>query len=465
MPQTLFDKIWNAHLVGTRADGRTLIYMDRHVLDDVRAPHAFRMLERQGRDVRRKDLTLVVQDHSVSTSPARTTRIDKAADVFVDATREAAARHHVRLLDVGDPEQGISHVVAPELGMVLPGATHACADSHAPTVGALGALGFGCGTTELVHILATQTMTLVKPKQMRIRFNGRLGSCVSAKDVILHTIGKFGIDAAQGYAVEYAGTAIESMPLEGRFTLCNMGTEFGARTGYVAPDEATFAWLSGRRFAPKGNEWEQAFACWRTLKSDDDARFDSDVSIDCDGLEPQVTWGTDPSQTIPISGVVPPSPAGHMAAHDRALSYMGFTPGVPIAGTKIDRVFIGSCTNARLSDLESAAAVVRGRKIADGVKAMIVPGSTTVKREAEARGLDAVFRNAGFAWEESGCSICAGGNRDGAKSGERCVATSNRNFENRQGVGVRTHLASPAMAAAAAIAGKLVDVRQMMDGH
>jgi len=465
MPQTLFDKIWNAHLVGTRTDGRALIYMDRHVLDDVRAPHAFRMLERQGRDIRRKDLTLVVQDHSVSTSPARTTRVDRSADVFVDATREAAARHNVRLLDVGDPEQGISHVVAPELGMVLPGATHACADSHAPTVGALGALGFGCGTTELVHILATQMMTLAKPRQMRIRFDGRLGDYVSAKDVILHTIGKLGIDAAQGYAVEYAGEAIESMPLEGRFTLCNMGTEFGARTGYVAPDDATFTWLSGRRFAPQGKNWERAVAHWRTLKSDDDAVFDSDVSIDCNSLEPQVTWGTDPSQTIPISGMVPPSSTGYAAAHDRALSYMGLTPGTPIAGTRIDRVFIGSCTNARLSDLESAAAVVRGRKIADGVKAMIVPGSTTVKREAEARGLDTVFRSAGFAWEESGCSVCAGGNRDGARPGERCVATSNRNFENRQGVGVRTHLASPAMAAAAAIAGKLVDVRQLMDGH
>jgi 3-isopropylmalate/(R)-2-methylmalate dehydratase large subunit len=255
MAKTLFDKIWDAHLVATRSDGRALIYMDRHVLDDVRAPHAFAMLERQRRAVRRKDLTLVVQDHSVSTSPARRTVIDPAANVFVDATRAAAGRHGVRLFDIGDPEQGISHVVAPELGLVLPGATHACADSHAPTVGALGALGFGCGTTELVHILATQTMTLTKPKQMRIRFDGRLGDYVGAKDVILHTIGKLGIEAAQGFAVEYAGTVVVQMPVEGRFTLCNMGTEFGARTGYIAPDDATLAWLHGRRFAPRGTDW------------------------------------------------------------------------------------------------------------------------------------------------------------------------------------------------------------------
>ena len=465
MPHTLFDKIWNAHLVATRADGRALIYMDRHVLDDVRAPHAFRMLERQGREVRRKDLTLVVQDHSVSTSPARATRIDPAANAFVDATREAAARHDVRLFDIGDPEQGISHVVAPELGIVLPGATHACADSHAPTVGALGALGFGCGTTELMHILATQTMTLTKPRQMRIRFDGRLADYVSAKDVMLHTIGKLGIDAAQGFAVEYAGEVIETMPVEGRFTLCNMGTELGARTGYVAPDDATLVWFSRRPFAPQGKEWDRAAMEWKMLRSDEDATFDSDISIDCRDLAPQITWGTDPSQTMAISGTVPASATGKIAAHDRALSYMGLAPGAPIAGTKITRVFIGSCTNARLSDLESAAAVVRDRKVAAGVKAMVVPGSTRVKREAEARGLDAVFRNAGFAWEESGCSVCAGGNRDGAQPGERCVATSNRNFENRQGTGVRTHLASPAMAAAAAVAGELVDVRRLMDGH
>jgi len=467
MPQTLFDKIWNAHLVATRCDGRALIYMDRHVLDDVRAPHAFRMLERRGREVRRRDLTLAVQDHSVSTSPQRATVYDPAANVFVDATREAAARHGVRLFDLDDPEQGISHVVAPELGIVLPGATHACADSHAPTVGALGALAFGCGTTELVHILATQVMALKKPRQMRIRIEGRPDAWVGAKDIILHTIAKLGVDAAQGFAVEYAGEAVARLPLEGRFTLCNMGTEFGARTGYVAPDDTTFQWLAGRPYAPQGEEWDRALAHWRTLRTDADARFDADLSVDCGDLAPQVTWGTDPSQVVPISGVVPDladAPPGRAAAHDRALVYMGLTPGKPIAGTRIDRVFIGSCTNARLSDMESAAAVVRGRRLAEGVAASVVPGSTFVKREAEARGLDKIFRDAGFAWEESGCSICAGGNRNNAQPGERCVATSNRNFEGRQGTGVRTHLASPAMAAAAAVTGELVDVRRLMEG-
>jgi 3-isopropylmalate/(R)-2-methylmalate dehydratase large subunit len=303
---------------------------------------------------------------------------------------------------------------------------------------------------------------------MRIRLDGRPAPYVGAKDIILHTIAKLGIDAARGFAVEYTGEAIASMPLEGRFTLCNMGTEFGARTGYVAPDDAAFQWLAGRPYVPEGKEWERALGHWRTLRADDDAAFDQDFSVDCGDLAPQVTWGTDPSQTMPISGVVPDlsdAAPGRGAAHDRALSYMGLTPGTPIAGTKIDRVFIGSCTNARLSDLESAAAVVRGRKLAEGVTASVVPGSTRVKREAEAHGLDRVFRDAGFAWEESGCSICAGGNRNNAQPGERCVATSNRNFEGRQGVGVRTHLASPAMAAAAAVTGALVDVRHLMDGH
>ena len=467
LPKTLFDKIWEAHLVATRADGRALIYMDRHLLDDVRAPDAFRMLERQGRTIRRKDLTMAVQDHSVSTAPDRTTRIDTAADVFVDATRAAAAKHGIRLFDVSDPEQGISHVIAPELGIVLPGATHACADSHAPTVGALGALALGCGTTELVHILATQTMALAKPRLMRIRLDGAPAPHVSAKDVVLHIIGQLGLDAGRGFAIEFCGSVIDAMPVEGRFTLCNMATEMGAKTVCIAPDDAVFAWLKGRPFAPQEAEWECALTHWRTLRTDEDAKFDTEIAIDCASLEPQVTWGTDPGQVMSIAKAVPDeqhTPPERRIAHGRALDYMGLTPGKPISGTKIDRVFIGSCTNSRLSDLESAAAVVRGRHVAPGVIAVIVPGSSSVKREAEALGLDHVFRSAGFAWEESGCSICAGGNRDGAKPGERCVSTSNRNFENRQGVGVRTHLASPAMAAAAAVSGKLVDVRRMMEG-
>jgi 3-isopropylmalate/(R)-2-methylmalate dehydratase large subunit len=467
MLKTLFDKIWDAHLVATRADGRALIYMDRHLLDDVRAPHAFQMLERQGYAVRRKDLTMAVQDHSVSTASDRTICIDPAEYTFVDATRGAARKHGIRLFDVADPEQGISHVIAPELGIVLPGATHACADSHAPTVGALGALAFGCGTTELVHILATQVMAIAKPKLMRIRLDGVLTSYVSAKDVVLHIIGQLGVDAGRGFAIEFVGKVIDHMPVEERFTLCNMATEMGAMTVCIAPDVAVFEWLAGRPFAPQGATWERALQYWQTLRSDDGTAFDAEVTIDCNDLEPQVTWGTDPSQVMSIAKAVPgadAAPADRKAAHGRALNYMGLNAGAPVAGTKIDRVFIGSCTNSRLSDLKCAAAVVNGRHVASGVTAIVVPGSTSVKREAEALGLDRVFRNAGFAWGESGCSICAGGNRDGAKPGERCVSTSNRNFENRQGVGVRTHLASPAMAAAAAVTGQLVDVRRLMEG-
>jgi 3-isopropylmalate/(R)-2-methylmalate dehydratase large subunit len=463
MPKTLFDKIWDAHLVARRADGRALIYMDRNVVDDVRAPHAFGQLERGGRGVRRKDLTMAVQDHSVLTDGRGTN--EPAATAFTDATRTAAMRHGIRLFDLGDPEQGISHVVAPELGLVLPGATHACADSHAPTVGALGALGFGCGTTELVHVLATQTMALARPRQMRIKLKGALGHGVSAKDAILYTIAKLGIDAGRGHAVEFSGAAIDAMPVEGRFTVCNMATELGARTVCVAPDGSTLQWLAGRPFVPVGEAWERALAFWRDLVSDDDATFDQEFDIDCSALEPQISWGTDPSQVVPISGCVP-DPAAQagerQASHRRAIAYMGLTPGAPIAGLPINRVFIGSCTNARLSDLESAAAVLRGRRVADGVVAVAVPGSTSVKRAAEARGLDRVFRDAGVAWHSSGCSLCAGGNRDAAQPGERYVSTSNRNFEGRQGAGVRTHLASPAMAAAAAVAGRIVDVRRLL---
>jgi len=465
MPRTLFDKIWNAHVVARRRDGRTLLYMDRNVVDDVRAPQAFGQLERGGHSVRRTDLTIAVQDHSVPTEGRGTN--DPAVTAFTDATRAAAARHGIRLFDIGDPEQGISHVLAPELGLVLPGATHACADSHAPTVGALGALAFGCGTTELVHVLATQTMALVQPRQMRIKLEGALGHGVSAKDAILHTIAELGTDAGRGHAIEFSGAAIDAMPVEGRFTICNMATELGARTSYVAPDEATFQWLAGRPFAPAGEAWERALTSWRELASDDDATFDQEFDIDCSGLEPQITWGTDPSQVIPISGCVPDpaaEAAERQAGHRRAIDYMGLTPGTPIAGLPINRVFIGSCTNARLSDLESAAAVVRGRRVADSVVAVVVPGSTSVKRAAEARGLDRVFRAAGFTWHASGCSLCAGGNRDAAQPGERYVSTSNRNFEGRQGAGVRTHLASPAMAAAAAVAGHIVDVRRMLAG-
>jgi 3-isopropylmalate/(R)-2-methylmalate dehydratase large subunit len=348
---------------------------------------------------------------------------------------------------------------------VLPGATHAVPDSHASTVGGLGALAFGCGTSELAHILATQVMALKRPKSMRARLDGRLGAHVNAKDVALRLIAELGVAGARGYAVEYAGTVVAAMPIEQRMTLCNLNIEMGGRSGFVAPDDQTFAWLEGRPFVPQGAMWDRALAYWRTLKSGDDAAFDREVALDCASLEPQITWGTDPSQVVNISGRVPEPAAvepGRRAAAESAFAYMGLVPGTPLVGLPVDRVFIGSCTNSRLPDLQVAAAVVRGRRVADGVVAMVVPGSSRVKREAEAAGLDRVFRDAGFFWGESGCSMCAGGNGDTGEPGERCVSTTNRNFENRQGPKVRTHLASPATAAASAIAGRIADVRHLM---
>jgi len=467
MAQTLFDKIWDAHLVARRADGRDLIYIDRHVLHELHAPHAFKKLEQAQRPVRRPDLTFSVQDHTVSTAPGRDDTTNAQSTPFLQAMREGSAKNRIRLFDIDDPEQGISHVVAPELGMVLPGATHAVPDSHACTVGGLGALAFGCGTTELAHILATQVIALKRPKRMRIRVEGRLPPHVTAKDVALRIIAEVGIAGGRGHAVEYAGAAVRAMTIESRLTLCNLSIEMGARSGFVAPDETTFAWLARRPFAPRGRQWEAALAHWRTLASDDDAQFDREVLLDCGEIEPQITWGTDPSQVVGVGGRVPELASvepGQEAAFRRALDYMGLTPGMPLAGLPVNRVFIGSCTNSRLPDLEAAAAIVRGRHVAAGVVAMVVPGSSTVKRQAEAAGLDSVFRAAGFFWGESGCSMCAGGNGDRGEPGERCVSTTNRNFEGRQGKGVRTHLASPATAAATAIAGRIVDVRQLVWG-
>ncbi len=467
MARTLLDKIWDAHLVARRTDGRDLIYIDRHVLHELHAPHAFKKLEKSQRPVRRPDLTFAVQDHTVATRPGRDDLTHAESTPFLQAMRAGSRKNGIRLFDIDDPEQGISHVVAPELGMVLPGATHAVPDSHACTVGGLGALAFGCGTTELEHILATQVIALKRPKRMRVRLEGRLAEHVTAKDVALRVIAEVGIAGGRGHAVEFAGAAVRAMTIESRLTLCNLTIEMGARSGFVAPDDAAFAWLAGRPFAPQGALWDAALAYWGTLASDDDAPFDRDVALDCGALEPQITWGTDPGQVIGIGGRVPdPSTAGlgQQPALRRALDYMGLTPGMPIAGLPVDRVFIGSCTNSRLPDLKAAAAVVRGRQVAQGVVAMVVPGSSSVKRAAEAAGLDQVFRAAGFFWGESGCSMCAGGNGDRGEPGERCVSTTNRNFEGRQGQGVRTHLVSPATAAAAAIAGRIVDVRQLVSG-
>jgi 3-isopropylmalate/(R)-2-methylmalate dehydratase large subunit len=468
MPETLFDKIWSSHLVARRADGRELLYIDRHVLHELHAPHAFEQLTKQRRPVRRPDLTFSMQDHTVATKPGRDDDTNPSGAAFLKAMRDGSARNGIRIFDIDDPEQGISHVVAPELGMVLPGATHAVPDSHASTVGGLGALAFGCGTTELAHILATQVMALKRPKRMAIRLDGALAPHVTAKDVALRIIAELGVAGARGYVVEYCGAAIRAMPIEQRMTLCNLNIEMGGRSGFVAPDDATFGWIAGRPFAPQGATWDRALAHWRTLKSDDGAAFDHEHVLDCSTLEPQITWGTDPSQVLGISGRVPDPAAvapGRRAATESALAYMGLTPGMALAGLPVDRVFIGSCTNSRVPDLQAAAAVVRGRRVAPGVVAMVVPGSTTVKREAEAMGLDRVFRDAGFFWGESGCSMCAGGNGDRGEPGERCVSTTNRNFEHRQGPKVRTHLVSPETAAATAVAGRIADVRQLLAGH
>jgi len=465
MPRTLFEKIWEAHLVARRPDGRELIYIDRHVLHELHAPHAFEQLEKQQRPVRRPDLTFSIQDHTVATRPGRTDDTNPSGAAFLKAMREGSRKNRIRLFDIDDPEQGICHVVAPELGMVLPGATHAVPDSHASTVGGLGALAFGCGTSELAHILATQVMALKRPKRMRIRLEGRLAPHVTAKDVALRIIAELGVAGARGHAVEYAGSAMAAMPIEQRMTLCNLNIEMGGRSGFVAPDDKAFQWIAGRPFTPTGALWERALGHWRTLNSDDDATFDREHVLDCSTLEPQITWGTDPSQVVGISGRVPdPASAepSRRAGYESALVYMGLEPGMALAGLKVNRVFIGSCTNSRLPDLEVAADVVRGRRVADGVVAMVVPGSSSVKRAAEAAGLDRVFRDAGFFWGESGCSMCAGGNGDRGEPGERCVSTTNRNFENRQGPKVRTHLVSPATAAATAIAGRIADVRQLL---
>jgi 3-isopropylmalate/(R)-2-methylmalate dehydratase large subunit len=467
MAGTLFDKIWDFHRVGQRADGRDLIYIDRHVLHELHAHHAFTYLAKQQRPVHRPDLTFAVQDHTVATKPGRNDTTNPSGTAFLTAMRAGTRKNGIRLFDIDDPEQGISHVVAPELGIVLPGATHAVPDSHASTVGGVGALAFGCGATEMTHILATQVMALKRPKRMRARLDGRLGAHVSAKDVALRLIAELGVAGARGYAVEYAGAAVRAMPIEQRMTLCNLNIEMGGRSGFVAPDDATLAWLEQRPYVPTGEMWDRAVAHWRTLATDEDAAFDREVALDCSTLEPQITWGTDPSQVVGISGRVPDPAAidpSRRAAAESAFAYMDLTPGTQLAGLPVNRVFIGSCTNSRVPDLQVAAAVVRGRRVAAGVVAMVVPGSTSVKRDAEALGLDRVFRDAGFFWGESGCSMCAGGNGDRGQPGERCVSTTNRNFENRQGPRVRTHLASPATAAASAIAGRIADVRQLLSG-
>jgi 3-isopropylmalate/(R)-2-methylmalate dehydratase large subunit len=463
MASTLFSKVWDDHVVEARPDGSVLLFIDRHLIHDATSPQAFSALRAEGRRARHPAAALAVADHLVPTdgrpAPPRLA-------VQIAALEENARAFGIPVLPLGGPTQGIVHVVGPEQGFVLPGLTVVCGDSHTSTHGALGALAFGIGTSEVEHVIATQTLVQTRPREMRITIAGALGPGVAAKDVALAVIAAVGAAGGAGHAIEYAGPTVAAMSMEERMTLCNMTIEAGARTGMVAPDATALAWLEGRPMAPTGTDWQAACAHWRTLATDPGARFDREVAVDVAGLAPQVTWGTNPAQTVAVTGHVPDpagidDPAARQAAL-RALAYMDLAPGTAMADIRPDRVFIGSCTNARLSDLRAAAAVARGRRVADGVVAQVVPGSGLVKRAAEAEGLDRVFREAGFQWHEPGCSMCVAINGDRVPAGQRCASTSNRNFEGRQGPGARTHLVSPAMAAAAAVAGRFVDVRGML---
>jgi 3-isopropylmalate/(R)-2-methylmalate dehydratase large subunit len=464
---TIIRKIWDRHVVTEGKGGLCLLYIDRHLVHEVTSPQAFEALRLAGRKVRRPLSLLAVPDHNVPTSPDRLERIDDPdSRVQLETLRENAREAGITLFDMDDIRQGIVHVTGPENGLILPGVTAVCGDSHTSTLGAFGAVAFGIGTSEVEHALATQTLWQARPREMRITATGTLGAGVSAKDLILAIIAKIGAGGGTGYAIEYAGEAVRGLSMEGRMTICNMTIEAGGRFGMVAPDETTYAYLSGRPAAPGGAQWEAAVADWKTLFSDDDGSFDHEVSIDATRIVPQVTWGTSPEDSLPVTGVVP-DPAGHPDPRARermvrALRYMDLRPGTRLTDIPIDKVFIGSCTNARIEDLRAAATVAKGRKVAGGVTAMVVPGSGMVKQQAEAEGLDRIFLDAGFQWRLPGCSMCLGMNPDRLQPGERCASTSNRNFEGRQGPGGRTHLMSPMMAVAAAVAGRISDVREVL---
>jgi len=461
MPTTLFDKIWEAHEV---APG--LLWIDLHLVHEVTSPQAFDGLRLAGRVVRRPDRTLATADHNTPTdgTPVAARIRDELSRVQVQALERNCEEFGIPVYSLGSDRQGIVHVIGPELGVTQPGMTIVCGDSHTATHGAFGALAFGIGTSEVEHVLATQCLSQGKPRSMRIRYEGDLGFGITAKDLILDTIGEMGVAGAVGHVVEYAGPAIEALSMEGRMTVCNMTIEGGGRAGMIAPDETAFEWVEGRPGAPKGAELEQAVDRWRELRTDDGAAFDRELVIDAAAISPQVTWGTTPGMVAPVTASVPGPDDFEDAAGrellERALRYMDLQPGTPIQEISLDRVFIGSCTNSRIGDLRAAAEVVKGRKVAESVYAMVVPGSQQVKAQAEAEGLDEVFRAAGFDWREAGCSMCLGMNPDILKPGERCASTSNRNFEGRQGRGGRTHLVSPQMAAAAAVAGHFVDIRE-----
>ena len=462
--RTLYDKIWDDHLVDEQKDGTCLLYIDRHLVHEVTSPQAFEGLRMAGRKMRHPEKTLAVVDHNVPTTDRSHGIANEESRIQVEALAKNAADFGVEYFNEVDRRQGIVHIVGPEQGFTLPSMTIVCGDSHTSTHGAFGALAHGIGTSEVEHVLATQTLIQKKAKNMLVRIDGRLPEGVTAKDIILAIIGEIGTAGGTGHVIEFAGAAIRSLSMEGRMTVCNMTIEGGARAGLIAPDEKTFDYIRGRPRAPKGEAWDMAMAYWKTLRTDDGARFDRTVALDAASLPPIVSWGSSPEDVVSVTGTVP-DPAkiedeARRASKQRALDYMGLTAGTKITDIELDRVFIGSCTNGRIEDLRAVAKVVEGRKVAERVDAMIVPGSGLVKEQAEAEGLDRVFTEAGFDWREPGCSMCLAMNDDRLKPGERCASTSNRNFEGRQGFRGRTHLVSPAMAAAAAIAGRFVDIRE-----
>ncbi len=463
--RTMFDKIWDSHVVHETEGEPAILYVDLHLVHEVTSPQAFDGLRMAGRAVRRTELTVATADHNTPTWDRSLPITDEIARKQLDALSANCAEFGIELYDINSPRQGIVHVIAPEQGFTQPGMTIVCGDSHTSTHGAFGSFALGIGTSEVEHVLATQTLRQVKPKTMEINVDGPLPYGVTAKDLVLSIIGRIGVDGAAGYVIEYTGEAFRSLSMEGRMTVCNMSIEGGGRAGMVAPDEKTFEYVRGRPRAPRGEDFEAAVERWKTLPTDLGARFDRRVEIPASELAPMVSWGTNPGMVAPVTGRVP-DPAsfeddGDRESAERALQYMDLEPDMPIQGIGIDRVFLGSCTNARIEDLRAAAEVARGRQVSDGVYAMVVPGSNAVKRQAEAEGLDAIFKAAGFDWREAGCSMCLGMNPDILQPGERCASTSNRNFEGRQGKGGRTHLVSPQMAAAAAIAGHFVDIRDL----
>ncbi len=467
MPKTMFEKIWDAHVVRAASDESTILYIDRHFVHEVTSPQAFAGLREAGHKVRRPDATIAVLDHNIPNVPGRRLLdvVDQECSLTITTMEQNARDFGLTLFDMQDARQGIVHIIGPEQGLTLPGMTIVCGDSHTSTHGAFGALAFGIGTTEIEHVLATQCLLQQRPKTMNIRVEGTLAAGVTAKDLALAIIGQLGTNVGTGHVIEFSGSTIRNLSMEGRMTLCNMAIEAGARAGMVAPDETTFAYIAGRPYAPKGERFEQAVEAWRQLASDVGAHFDSVHEINVEGLGPQVTWGTNPGMVADINAAIPDPAqqpdAAQRKAYERALQYMGLKPGQRITDIALNTVFIGSCTNSRLEDLRVAARYVQGKRVAPSVRALVVPGSTQVRRQAEAEGIADIFRSAGFEWRESGCSMCIAMNGDYLSEGERCASTSNRNFEGRQGRGGRTHLVSPAMAAAAAIAGHFVDIREM----